>query len=84
MPALSGLELARGIRAVCPSLPIVLASGYVTDTLRAEAPAAGVTVLLYKEDAVERFCEAIQHVILSQRDGLKMDMVESSPERPTL
>ena len=64
MPELSGLDLARAASQLRPDLPIVLASGYITEELRAAAPAAGVKDLIYKEDVVERFCEAVERSLL--------------------
>ena len=64
MPELSGLELARAASQLRPDLPIVLASGYITEELRVAAPAAGVKDLVYKEDVVERFCEAVARNLL--------------------
>ena len=64
MPELSGLDLARAASQLRPDLPIVLASGYITEELRVAAPAAGVKDLIYKEDVVERFCEAVERSLL--------------------
>ena len=37
MPGMSGLDVARELRAIRPDLPVALASGYITDELRAQA-----------------------------------------------
>ncbi len=62
MPGMSGLELATAIREIRADLPIVLASGYITEELRAAAPAAGVCELIYKPSAVEDLCEVVARV----------------------
>jgi PAS domain S-box-containing protein len=54
MPTLSGLDLAREAAAHHPHLPVLLTSGFVTDTLRAAAAAAGVRHVLQKEYTLER------------------------------
>jgi two-component system cell cycle sensor histidine kinase/response regulator CckA len=59
MPGMSGLELARALRDVRGDLPVVLASGYITEELRAQAPAAGVRELIYKPDTVDALYEAV-------------------------
>jgi CheY-like chemotaxis protein len=59
MPGMSGLDLARALREVQPNLPIALASGYITDELRAQAPAAGVMELVYKPNTVDEMCEVV-------------------------
>ncbi len=59
MPGMSGLEVARALREIRGDLPVALASGYITEELRAEAPAAGVSELIYKPNSVEELCEII-------------------------
>ena len=59
MPLMSGLDLAQALREVRADLPVIMASGYITDELRAKAPAAGICELIYKPNTVEDLCEAI-------------------------
>jgi len=59
MPGMSGLEVARALREIRADLPIALASGYITEALRAEAPAAGVRELIYKPNTVDELCEVV-------------------------
>ena len=59
MPGMSGLDVARALRDIRADLPIALASGYITETLRAEAPAAGVRELIYKPNTVDELCEVV-------------------------
>jgi CheY-like chemotaxis protein len=59
MPGMSGLEVAAALREIRADLPVVLVSGYITEELRREAPAAGVRELIYKPDTVEALCEAV-------------------------
>ena len=58
MPGMSGLDVARAVRAIRPDLPVVVASGFIDDELRAKASAAGVMELIFKADAVEDLCDA--------------------------
>ena len=58
MPGMSGLEVARAVRAIRPDLPVVLASGFIDDELRERASEAGVMELIFKADAVEDLCDA--------------------------
>jgi CheY-like chemotaxis protein len=58
MPGMSGLEVARAVRAIRAELPVAVASGYIDDKLRADASAAGVSELIFKADAVEDLCDA--------------------------
>ena len=32
MPGMSGIELARAVRATCPDLPVIIVTGYVDTT----------------------------------------------------
>ena len=59
MPEMSGLDVARALREIHADLPIVLASGYITEELRAKAPAAGVSALINKPNTVDELCEAV-------------------------
>ena len=59
MPGMSGLEVASALREIRADLPLVLASGYITDELRQKAPAAGVRELIYKPNTVDDLCAAV-------------------------
>jgi CheY-like chemotaxis protein len=59
MPHISGLELAQAVKAIRADLPIILASGYITEELRAKAPAAGIRELIYKPNTVDDLCDAV-------------------------
>jgi signal transduction histidine kinase/ActR/RegA family two-component response regulator len=59
MPHLSGLELAQAVKEIRGDLPVILASGYITEELRAKAAAVGVCELIYKPNTVDDLCEAV-------------------------
>jgi len=59
MPHMSGLELAQALREIRADLPVVLTSGYLTDELRAKAPAAGIRELIHKPNTVDELCAAV-------------------------
>jgi len=63
MPGMSGLRLAREIKALHPNLPVAIASGYISEELREGAPAAGVDEVIFKPDTVEAMCAAIQRLL---------------------
>jgi len=63
MPGMSGLEVARTLQAIRADLPVALASGYITEELRAKAPAAGVRELIYKPDTAEDFCQIVARLV---------------------
>ena len=65
MPGKSGIEVARAVREIRPGLPVAIISGYITDQLRAEADKAGVRALIFKPNAVEELCDAVQKLILT-------------------
>ncbi|TFY99515.1 ATP-binding protein [Ramlibacter rhizophilus] len=69
MPDLSGLDLARELRALRPQLPIIVASGHVTDTLREGALSAGVSCLFDKPAGIDALCRRV-HEQLAQDDPL--------------
>ncbi len=63
MPGMSGLEVARELARLRPDLPVVLASGYITEELRALAPEAGVRQLMYKPNTVDELCAVVQRLV---------------------
>jgi PAS domain S-box-containing protein len=67
MPGMSGLDLARALREIRADLPIALASGLVTEELRAAAPAAGIIELIYKPNTVDELCAVIARLAAAQR-----------------
>jgi CheY-like chemotaxis protein len=66
MPGMSGLEVAQALKAIRPDLPVVMASGYITEELRAKAPAAGIRELIYKPNTVEDLCAAVARFASAQ------------------
>ena len=66
MPGMSGLDVARAVLALQPSLTVAVASGYITDEMQAEAKAAGVREVVFKTDAVEAFCEVVARLVRSE------------------
>jgi two-component system cell cycle sensor histidine kinase/response regulator CckA len=59
MPGMDGLLVARALKEIRADLPVVLASGYITEDLRAKAPEAGVRELIYKPNTVDDLCAAV-------------------------
>ncbi len=67
MPGMSGLDVARALREIRADLPIILASGNITEELRVHAPGAGVNELVFKPNTVEELCEAIDRQVQALR-----------------
>jgi len=65
MPGMSGLEVVRALREIRPALPVALASGYITEELRAQALAAGVSELIYKPNTMDELCKAVARLAAS-------------------
>lgn len=65
MPGPSGLDLARELRRLRPGLPVLLASGFITDSLRNDAREAGVAGILRKPLGLEELGHAIRTHLLS-------------------
>jgi CheY-like chemotaxis protein len=59
MPGMSGLEVAAALRAIRADLPVALISAYMTDEVRARAPAAGVSEIIQKSDTLDEMCDAV-------------------------
>lgn len=67
MPGMSGLDVAREVRAIRSDLPVAVASGFVDEILRAQAEAAGVRELIFKASALEDFCDAFARLAQTVR-----------------
>lgn len=64
MPELTGLDVAREVTRMCPGLPIIVTSGYLSEDLHRGAKAAGVARLLNKEETYERLAALIDEVLV--------------------
>jgi two-component system cell cycle sensor histidine kinase/response regulator CckA len=71
MPGMSGLEVACAAREIRADLPVAIASGFIDETLRAEADWAGVRELIFKADAVEDLCDAFARLAQAVGAGPK-------------
>ncbi len=59
MPGMSGVDVAIEVRKIRPDLPLILASGFVDDSVRQHAKSAGIGLVVFKETVVENFADAI-------------------------
>lgn len=62
MPGMSGLELARALRALHPDRPVAITSGFIPEELRRLAPLAGVADLIAKPNTCEELYTAIERL----------------------
>jgi CheY-like chemotaxis protein len=63
MPGQCGLELADEIRRLRPELPVILASGCITDELRSQAGAVGVQNLFEKTRGIDEMRVLVGEVL---------------------
>jgi signal transduction histidine kinase len=59
MPGLSGLDVARAVRALRPDLPIVVSSGYISEDLLRKATALDVHHVMRKERSAEELARVV-------------------------
>lgn len=71
MPGMSGLEVARAVRAIRADLPVAVVSGFVDEALRVNAREAGVCEVIFKADAVEDLCGVFVALVQTLRPQLK-------------
>ncbi len=62
MPGMSGLELARAVHALRPSLPIILTTGYLEHSAMADAPDTGIVRVLPKPFSSKQLQQALAEV----------------------
>ena len=53
MPRMSGFDLARGVLALRPGVPVVLTSGYIRPEDEGEAERLGVRAVILKPNTIE-------------------------------
>lgn len=58
-PGMSDLDVAQQLRQIRPDLLVLMASGYITQELRAKAPAAGIREPIYEPNTADDLCEAV-------------------------
>lgn len=63
MPGMSGLEVVRRVRELRPDLAVAIATGYIDDTLRAQASETGLCEVIFKPNAVQDFCNIVKRLI---------------------
>jgi PAS domain S-box-containing protein len=63
MPEMSGLAFAALLHEQRPTLPVLLTSGYVAETLRAEAQQVGVRHVMQKEYTLEQLAPLLHRVL---------------------
>jgi CheY-like chemotaxis protein len=63
MPELSGLELAVQLARLWPQVPVALSSGFIADTLQAQAAQAGVRALLHKEQTMDELPALVRRLL---------------------
>ncbi len=69
MPALSGFDLVRRIRAVRPDIPVVMTSGYVRPEDQETALSIGVQELILKPDTIDALGEVLSRLLRSPRES---------------
>ena len=62
MLGMSGLEVARAVRAIRTTLPVVLTSGFMDDATLAQVKDAGVREIVAKTDSVDALCAVVQRL----------------------
>jgi PAS domain S-box-containing protein len=63
MPKMSGLDVSREVHEIRADLPVAITSGYITDSMRADAEAAGVRAVIFKPDVVDALCDEVARVL---------------------
>ncbi len=68
MPGLTGLDVVRALAEIRPALPTVLTSGLVSDELRVQARALGVSEVLEKQNTLEELASAVKRALGAAAD----------------
>jgi PAS domain S-box-containing protein len=68
MPEMNGLEVARQIRALHPEVPVILASGFMTNINRKSIAAAGICELLEKPVSFPALAAAVHRALTKAKE----------------
>ena len=68
MPKLTGIELTRELKEICPDLPVILFTGYNSTISKEDADQLGIKAILHKPLVLPEFLKAIRKV-LDGEDG---------------
>ena len=63
MPGMSGIDVAKEVLTINPSLTVAVASGYINEELEQKAAAVGVKEVVFKTDAIEAFCDVVARLV---------------------
>jgi PAS domain S-box-containing protein len=63
MPYVSGFDVATGVAAIRPGLPVVLSTGFVSDALRKQAAELGIRAVLQKENSLEELAPLLRRLL---------------------
>jgi len=78
MPGFSGVDLLREVRAIRPTLPVALASGYVTPEIERDALAAGARALIHKPNDVDELCSTVQRLLAQAASDPHADAADTA------
>jgi CheY-like chemotaxis protein len=81
MPGMDGIEVARRVKAENPWLPVVIVTGYGSDSNVAKAKAAGVTRVLHKPLSPD-VIEASAHEALLAKNAAVLTAYPPAPRVP--
>jgi nitrogen-specific signal transduction histidine kinase/FixJ family two-component response regulator len=81
MPGASGSELIRKMRALRPTIPILLVSGYLSATVIERAREAGASEVLKKPLSARQLQMAVERVLRPTRDPSTNDLASSKLSR---
>ena len=63
MPVMNGLEAARELTSLLPSVPLLMFTNYETARLKQEALSAGIRVVVSKNGSIETLVSSIQTLL---------------------
>jgi PAS domain S-box-containing protein len=69
MPGMSGVDVARAVRRLRPTLAVAIVSGHVNDKLLADAAELGVVEVMGKQDSMDSLGDAIRALLARVAPG---------------
>lgn len=81
MPGLSGLDVARQLAELCPTLPVVVSSGYVTPALQEAADNGRIRALVNKVETSDVLPRLVREILASTAHTPGQAAALASPRR---
>jgi signal transduction histidine kinase/DNA-binding NarL/FixJ family response regulator len=80
MPQLTGFDVARAVKSVKVSIPVIVTSGYVRETDRQQAKALGIDYVILKPNTIDELGKALDEICRGIHPSLERQQLPTQPQ----